>query len=149
MIDHPRIYNYSNLDIVILRGGVIKRPCTREWWIHMSIWIYNCYKSCHNLFLLLLSYIYIITNFLKFVNYNLFMVGRVRLEPTESLDIWFTIRTATCYGIPAHITIVILDTNMLSNLCISTLPTSIISHIFTFVTKRTSNFNAFSDTISS
>ena len=44
------VHNYNNLDIVILRGGVIKRPCTREWWIHMSIWIYNCYKSCHNLF---------------------------------------------------------------------------------------------------
>ena len=44
------VHNYNNLDIVILRGGVIKRPCTKKWWVHVSIWIYNYYKSCHNLF---------------------------------------------------------------------------------------------------
>ena len=31
------------------------------------------------------------------------MVGRVGLEPTEPQGIWFTVRTATCYGIPTHI----------------------------------------------
>ena len=31
------------------------------------------------------------------------MVGRVGIEPTEPLGTWFTVKSATFYGIPTHI----------------------------------------------
>ena len=39
------------------------------------------------------------------------MVGSEELEPSESLDTRFTVWSATCYGISAHIKLIELDLN--------------------------------------